>query len=103
MKLLLPDVRLKFESYHFMKMVSENMKNHLRTYRLFQLKHVLKYDEQIKCLKGLLTIFQGSLIEGKSKLNYKGSKKLTDLNKLRRKYIQDFIVRMLVFLSVRNL
>lgn len=93
LRIRLPDNRLKFESYHFMKMVSENMKSHLNSYRLYQLKHALLYDNQIRCLKGLLTIFQKSLQEGKSKLSYKGVKKLTDLNKQRTKYFKEFIVR----------
>ncbi|KAL5291463.1 hypothetical protein ACFFRR_010701, partial [Megaselia abdita] len=91
MKLLMPDIRLKFESYNFLKMVSENMKNHLNSYRLYQLKHAVKYDHQIRCLKGLLTIFQKVLEERKSKMTYKGVKKLTDLNKQREKYLKEFI------------
>lgn len=92
MKLLLPDNRLKFESYNFLKMVSENMKNHLNSYRHYQLKHAVKYDHQIRCLKGLLTVFQKVLDERKSKMIYKGFKKLTELNKHREKYIKEFIV-----------
>lgn len=92
MKLLLPDVRLKFQSYNFLKMVSENMKNHLNSYKLYQLKHAVRYGHQTKCLKGLLTIFINVLDDKKTKFTYKGIKKLTELDKHRSKYIADFMV-----------
>lgn len=92
LKCLMTDVRLKFEAFHFFRIVSRDIKIHLSSYKLYQLKHPKQYGKQIKCLKDLLTAFQKVLEEKKGKIIYKGHKKLTDTDKFRYNYVKEFIV-----------